>query len=85
MKIINELFRLSGLNQKQFSEKHKVSESLFCKYLSGKAVPRKSTLDRIATKEGYFIKETLIDIEEYLLKDYAKEKSEEFINNQKTK
>lgn len=60
MKIINELFRLSKLNQKQFAEKHKIEESLFGKYLKGKAVPRKSTLDRIADKEGYRIEETLI-------------------------
>jgi len=71
MKIINELFRLSELNQKQFAEKHKLSESLFCKYLSGKAVPRKSTLDRIADKEGYIIEEHLV---------WKKQ-----INNQKTK
>lgn len=62
MKIINELFQLSELNQKQFAEKHKVEASLFGKYLSGKAVPRKSTLDRIAKKEGYRIEETLVPI-----------------------
>jgi transcriptional regulator with XRE-family HTH domain len=60
MKIINELFRLSELNQKQFAEKHKIEESLFGKYLKGKAVPRKSTLDRIANTEGYVIQEKLI-------------------------
>ena len=71
MKIINELFLLSELNQKQFAEKHKIEESLFGKYLKGKAVPRKSTLDRIADKEGYIIEESLV----------WKKK----INNQKTK
>jgi len=71
MKIINELFLLSELNQKQFAEKHKIEESLFGKYLKGKAVPRKSTLDRIADKEGYIIEESLV---------WKKQ-----INNQKTK
>lgn len=71
MKIINELFRLSELNQKQFAEKHKIEESLFGKYLKGKAVPRKSTLDRIADKEGYIIAEELIS-------------KTDIINNQKT-
>lgn len=60
MKIINELFRLSELKQVEFAKKHKIEESLFSKYLSGKAVPRKSTLDKIASKEGYRIEETLI-------------------------
>lgn len=74
MKIINELFRLSELNQKEFAKKHKIDESLFSKYLKGKAVPRKSTLDRIAGTEGYIIEERLIG-----------KYTQEFINNQKTK
>lgn len=61
MRIINELFDLSGLEQrKQFAERHKVDETLMGRYLNGKAIPKKSTLDRIADKEGYIIEETLI-------------------------
>ncbi len=62
MGIINELFYNSQLRQIDFAKKHKIEESLFSKYLSGKATPRKSTLDRIAKKEGYRIEETLIKI-----------------------
>lgn len=61
MKIINELFRRSELKQKEFAKKHNIEESLFSKYLKGKAIPRKSTLDKIANKEGYIIEERLID------------------------
>lgn len=60
MKIINELFNLSELTQKDFAEKHKIEKSLMNKYLSGKAVPRKSTLDRIAKNEGYVIDEKIV-------------------------
>lgn len=73
MKIINELLGISGLNQKKFAEKHNLETSLLNKYLSGKAVPRKSTLDRLADKEGYFIDEKLI----------SKTESEKIINSKK--
>lgn len=61
-RIINELLDLSELLQNDFAEKHKIEKSLMNKYLSGKAIPRKSTLDRIAKNEGYVIDEKIIRI-----------------------
>lgn len=56
--IIKALIHNSGLNKKQFAEKHKLNKSYMSKVIKGNAEYRHATLGLIAFDEGFDLKLT---------------------------
>ena len=54
--ILRDLFIKSGLNQKQFSERHEIDKTRLNRLLKGVWEIRTPELENIALKEGYTIK-----------------------------
>lgn len=54
--ILKDLILKSGLNQKQFSERHKLDKTRLNRLLKGVWDIRTPELESIALKEGYLIK-----------------------------
>lgn len=52
---LKALIEKSGLNQKQFAEKHSVTRQSVYNWLSGKENIKLSTLETIAKNEGYHL------------------------------
>lgn len=54
--ILKELISKSGLNQKQFAERHEIDQTRLSSLLKGLWEIRTPELENIALKEGYLIK-----------------------------
>lgn len=54
--ILKDLISKSGLNQKQFAERHEIDKTRLNRLLKGAWDIRTPELENIALKEGFFIK-----------------------------